>query len=127
MDSNVGKTVWFDIPVRNLLDAMSFYEGLLQWKYAQMTDSVETDYVMIQVGDALIGGLRRIQEPLQGQPNLSGPILYFTVDQLEPKIKRAKELGAILVGDKVDLGKGRGCYQQLQDREKNLIALWGPA
>ena len=126
MDSNVGKTVWFDLPVRNLLDAMSFYEGLLQWKYAQMTDSVETDYVMIQVGDALIGGLRRIQEPLQEQPNLSGPILYFTVDQLEPNIKRAKELGAVLVGDKVDLGKGRGCYQHLQDREKNLIALWAP-
>ena len=123
MDSNVGKTVWFDLPVRNLLDAMSFYEGLLQWKYAQMKDSVETDYVMIQVGETLIGGLRKVASPPSEGAN---PILYFTVELLEPAVKRAKELGAVLVGNKVDLGKGRGCYQQLQDREKNLIALWAP-
>jgi len=123
MDSNIGKTVWFDLPVRNLLDAMSFYEGLLQWKYAQMKDSVETDYVMIQVGETLIGGLRKVASlPSDG----ANPILYFTVELLGPAVTRAKELGAVLVGDKVDLGKGRGCYQRLQDREKNLIALWAP-
>ena len=28
MDTNIGKTVWFDLPVWNLLDAMSFLRGV---------------------------------------------------------------------------------------------------
>jgi predicted enzyme related to lactoylglutathione lyase len=123
---NAGKTAWFDLPVSNLWDAMSFYEGLLSWKYVQMEDSPETDYVMIQVGGSLIGGLRRTEKRVTPQPELSLPLIYFTVGELAPKVKRAKELGAILVGEKVDLGKQRGCYQRILDREKNLIALWAP-
>ena len=126
MEDKIGKTIWFDLPVSNLWDAMSFYEGLLNWKYVQMKDSVETDYVMIQVNETLIGGLRRMKHACPELKDMCSPILYFTVDQLEPKIKRAKDLGATLVGEKIDLGNGRGCYQWLKDREKNLIALWAP-
>ena len=84
-----------------------------------MKDSVETDYVMIQVGETLIGGFRKSKEPRGELSNDRGPILYFTVEELDLKVKRAKELGAVLVAEKVDLGKGRGCYQKMLDREKN--------
>jgi uncharacterized protein len=121
----LGRTDWFDLPVANLADAMSFYEGLLGWTFQQMKDSPLSDYVMIDVGGKLIGGIRKVTASLPAEASAkAGPILYFTVDQLDPKIARAKELGAEIVGQPVDLGKDRGRYQWIRDRAGNLIALW---
>jgi len=124
----IGRTDWFDLPVTDLADAMSFYEGLLDWTYRQMENSPLSDYVMVDAGGKLIGGLRKVPPPKSPLPKGEGmaPILYFTVEQLAPKVARAKELGAIIVGDMVDLGKDRGLYQWIRDREGNLIALWAP-
>ena len=119
-----GKSFWFDLPVSNLLDAMAFYEALLDWKFVRMGEPAQSDYIMIQAGDSLIGGLRKVSPGPDPLGPGTGPILYFTVEELEPKIIRAKELGAALVGGKVDLGNERGRYQWLKDRENNLIALW---
>jgi uncharacterized protein len=120
---NISRSVWFDLPVTNLADAMSFYEGLLGWTYRQMEDSPLSGYVMIDVGGKLIGGLRQVSAEALAK---AGPILYFTVEKLAPKVARAKELGAEIVGQTVVLGKDRGCYQWIRDREGNLIGLWGP-
>jgi len=118
----VSRSVWFDLPVSDLADAMSFYEGLLNWNYRQMEDSPLADYVMIEAGGELIGGLRKVSPSPRQRP--SSPILYFTVEQLVVKVARAKELGAEVVGPTVDLGKERGRYQWIRDREGNLIGLW---
>jgi predicted enzyme related to lactoylglutathione lyase len=123
----IGRTDWFDLPVADLADAMSFYEGLLGWTYRQMENSPISDYVMIDVSGKLIGGLRKVpKNSLTSRNDLSGPIIYFTVDILGPKVTRAKELGAEIIGQAVDLGKDRGRYQWIQDRAGNLIALWAP-
>lgn len=120
-----GRTVWFDLPVADLADAMSFYEGLLGWTYRQMEDSPVDDYVMIDVGGKLIGGLRKTKSPASLTKS-DVPILYFTVDELTPKIARAKELGAEIIGSAVNLGRERGRYQWIRDREGHLIGLWAP-
>ena len=91
------RSVWFDLPVANLADAMSFYEGLLGWTYRQMEDSPVADYVMIETEGTLIGGLRQTKK-VQTQAGRDGPILYFSVEKLTDKIARAKELGAEIVG-----------------------------
>lgn len=117
-------SVWFDIPVVHLSDAMAFYQHLLGWNYRQMENSPEPDYVMIDAGGQLIGGLRKVTSP-PASGDVSVPILYFTVEVVSSKAARAKELGATLVGAIVDLGKGRGRYQWMRDREGNLIGLWG--
>src|SRR5690349_694699 len=98
----LGRSVWFDLPVKNLADAMSFYQGLLGWDYRQMEDSPEPEYVMIEVEGQLIGGLRKVKESPR-RADTATPLLYFTVDKLEPKVARAKELGAELVGSIVEL------------------------
>ena len=116
-----GQSHWFDLPVVDLADAMSFYEGLLGWTYQQMDPSPLDGYVMIESGGELIGGLRRVERLL---PESTGPILYFTVEHLTASVTRAKELGAKIVGDAVPLGPGRGRYQWIRDREGTLIGLW---
>ena len=105
---------------------MSFYRGLLGWDYRQMDESPEPDYVMIEVQGTLIGGLRKASASSQSAVK-TGPILYFTVEELAPKIARARELGAEIVGVAVDLGKDRGRRQWIRDREGNMIGLWACA
>lgn len=121
------RSVWFDLPVVDLVDAMSFYEGLLGWKYRQMDQSTESDYVMIEAEGALIGGLRKVASlapSSKDQP--TAPLPYFSVENLARGVSRARELGAALVGPTVQLGRERGCYQWIRDREGNVIGLWAP-
>ncbi len=126
MDNKTGKTYWFDLPVANLTDAMSFYEALLGWTFVRLKDSPLPEYVMIQVDNELIGGLRQVaSDKLKGGEHLA-PLIYFTVEALEPKINRVKELGGTLVGERMDLGIDRGSYQWFRDREGNLVAFWAP-
>lgn len=123
-----GQTDWFDLPVTDLADAMSFYEGLLHWTYRQMDQSPEMDYVMIEAEGKLIGGLRKVTaDPARGTSSPLSPILYFNVPDLAASATRAKELGAHLSGPIVDLGHGRGRYQWIRDRSGLLVGLWAKA
>ena len=40
-------------------------------------------------------------------------MIYFTVNELAPAVARARELGATTVGERVELGADRGCYQDM--------------
>ena len=121
----VGRSAWFDLPAADLADAMSFYEGLFGWQYRQMDNSALTNYVMIESDGELIGGLRRTPRGDPPHEASGAPILYFTVDNLDEKVARAKELGALLEGSRVELGNDRGRYQWIRDRAGNVIGLWG--
>lgn len=120
----IGKTYWFDLPVTDVVNARSFYEGLFDWKFLLMNDSPVPDYWVIQAGDELIGGIRKTA-PEKVEQYM--PVLYFTVDDLGRYSDRVKDLGGKLVGARIDLGKNRGAYQWFRDRENNMVALWAPA
>lgn len=122
----IGTSQWFELPVHDILDAMSFYEGLFGWTFCRLSDPVLPDYRVIQQGEAWIGGLRPVAVDGTGPKPGEGAVIYFNVALLAPAVARAKELGAKLVGDRVELGKSRGVYQWIRDREGNLVALWAP-
>jgi predicted enzyme related to lactoylglutathione lyase len=124
--TQAGKSYWFDLPATNVLDAMSFYEGLFGWTFVRLSDPVLPNYWVIEHGGEWIGGLREMPKDNARKNECDAPVLYFTVEQLDPAVARAKELGAKLVGNRVELGKQRGVYQWIRDREENLVALWGP-
>ena len=122
-NNSFGKSFWFDLPATDMEDARSFYEGLFDWKFLKLSDAALDDYWAIQAGDELIGGLRKFPPEKRGQAT---PVIYFTVDDLEKYSNRVKELGGVLVGQTVKLGKNSGSYQWFRDREENLVALWAP-
>jgi len=126
LSRDIGCATWFDLPAVNVSDAMSFYTGLFGWDYLQMENSPLPDYVMIKVRDTVIGGIRRVDALPAPSDHVAVPLIYFTVQKLEDKITRARELGAKLVGERVELGKDRGCTQWIRDREGNVIGLWAP-
>lgn len=122
--SKFGKTFWFDLPVSDVVNARSFYEGLFGWKFLLLRDASFTDYWVIEADQELIGGIRKMPGV---NATASGPVLYFTVEDLPSSSHRVKELGGTLVGDPVRLGNNGGSYQWFFDREKNLVALWAPS
>ena len=123
MKPAAGTTSWFDLPARDLPDARAFYEGLFNWTFLRFSDDRLPGYWMIQSGDRLIGGLRLCGDPPAGD-GVAVPVLYVTVNDLAAAGARVRELGGTLVGERVDLGKGRGSYQWFRDRQDNLLALW---
>jgi predicted enzyme related to lactoylglutathione lyase len=81
---------------------------------------MQENYLMIQVGENMIGGLRESK----GSTPADGPVIYLTVDKLDPAVERAKQLGAELVGEKVVIGEDDGVFHWFRDLDKNLVALW---
>lgn len=124
MTNAFGRCSWFDLPSSDPIDTMSFYEGLFGWAFKRMRDPAIENYWVIEKDGDLIGGLRVSAPPVKDGEEMNGAVLYFTVEQLTTAVIRAKELGARLVGERVDMGQGRGGYQWLRDRQGNLIALW---
>lgn len=119
----IGKSYWFDLPVADVVNARSFYEGLFDWKFLLLNEPTLKDYWVIQAGQELIGGIRQMTFE---KPSNFSPVLYFTVDDLSKYSLRVKELGGHLVGSPITLGEKNGVYQWFRDREGNLIALWAP-
>jgi predicted enzyme related to lactoylglutathione lyase len=123
LTNKMGKVTWFDLPATDTVNARMFYEGLFGWEFLLMREPSPPDYWVIQAGNEMIGGIRKVAEKTTTD---RAPILYFTVDELPRYTLRVKELGGKLVGDPVNLGNGRGSYQWFRDREENLVALWAP-
>ncbi len=121
MSPNAGELVWFDIPVKDFKIAQSFYGELLGWKFEPMGEAKSAQYWFIKAGSETIGGLRNLENSIK---ETDCPILYFSVDKLDPAVTRAKKLGAMLVGERVDIPNDMGCFHLVRDKDKNLIGLW---
>lgn len=126
IQTRIGRSFWFDIPAADPVDAMAFYEGLFGWTFLRLKDDAVKDYWVIQKDRDLIGGLRQTTGDNAAKTAAETPVLYFTVAELSPAVARARELGAKIVGQRVDMGEERGSTQHLRDRQNNLIALWAP-
>ncbi len=124
--TRIGKSYWFELPAQDVLDAMSFYEGLFGWVFVRLSDPVLPNYWVIEKNGEWIGGLRQMPQPNDRKKECDAPVVFITVEKLAPAVSRAKELGAQLVGERVELGKQRGTYQWFRDRESNVLALWAP-
>jgi len=116
-NNRIGKVCWFDIPVTDFKSARSFYGELFGWKFVPGGD----DYFFIQVGEELIGGLRKAKG---SRTEADSPVVYITVEKLDSSAEKAVKKGAVLVGDKMITSEDGGAHQWIRDSDNNLIALW---
>ncbi len=113
----VGTVCWFEIPVADLTKAKAFYGELFGWKFVPMSD----DYLMIQVGEQMIGGLRN---KMGSQVSVDSPVIYLVVEKIDDSIERARKLGAELIGKRTVISPDDGIYQWFRDLDGNLVSLW---
>jgi uncharacterized protein len=128
---NNGGVCWFEIPAADPARAQVFYGRLLDWKFKSF-DGVP-DYWLISPaggadGDAetkhhpgVGGALAKRQGP---SPEGAGPVLYFSVDDIESTLNRLRELGGQVTLGKTLIAPEVGYFAMATDSESNTIAFW---
>ena len=122
MDMNpVG---WFEIYVKDMNRARSFYEtmlGLALTKLPQSGDSLDDMWAfpMNQGASGAAGALAK----MDGAPvGAGGTIIYFVTEDCAKTARRAKEAGGQIVKDKFSIGQ-YGNIALVSDLDGNIIGL----
>ncbi len=107
--------VHIDIPSREFEESSNFYQELFGWT---ITPVPEANYVVWQAGQCSRGGFPHVSEGVK-----AGDVrIYVGSDDIEADLKKAKELGAEIILEKKEIG--RGWYGIFRDPTGNLIGLW---
>ncbi len=107
--------VHIDIPSRDSEESGNFYRALFDWT---ITPVPEAHYVVWQAGEGSRGGFPHLGEGIR-----AGDVrIYVGSDDIEADLQKAKELGAEIVLEKKEIG--RGWYGVFRDPTGNLIGLW---
>ena len=112
--------VHVELHTSDLARARQFYTSLFGWKL-QDVSMPEGTYTMIDVGGGTGGGMMRSQHP--GEP--SHWMAYVGVDDIQAATKKAKELGAKVLVDAMEVGTF-GWMSVITDPTGATIAMWKP-
>ena len=113
---------WFEIPVRDLDRAITFYEALLATTIRRETIAGSALGVIKYDADAIGGCL--IQGDKVPAPSIDGALIYLNAGpSLDGALARAEALGARILTPKVLLPGDMGCFAHVADTEGNRVGL----
>jgi uncharacterized protein len=98
--------------------AKTFYGKLFDWQLEDMPMGDMT-YTMIKVGEGTGGGM--MKNPIPGAP--SAWMAYVLVDDVKAATAKAKELGANVMKDSVEV-MGAGTFSIIADPTGAMLGLW---
>jgi uncharacterized protein len=101
--------------------AKAFYSKLFEWKLEDMPMPGGGSYTMIGVGDGTGGGMTKNEMP--GTP--PHWLAYVGVEDVASSTRKARELGARIVQDKMEVGTF-GWMSVITDPTGATLALWEP-
>lgn len=115
---------WFEIYVRDIERAKSFYETMLGvelTKLGQSGNSLETMWAfpMRQDGTGAAGALAKMDGAPVGP---GGTMIYFVCDDCAEQARRAKQAGGQIVKEKFSIGD-YGNIALVADLDGNIIGL----
>lgn len=114
--------VHIELQTQDLAKAKKFYSQLFDWKLEDIPVSNGGDtYTMINVGEGTGGGMFKNPDP--SVP--SSWLAYVGVDDIEASTKKARELGATVVNDVMEVGD-YGWMSVIVDPTGATIAMWKP-
>lgn len=117
---------WFEIPVRDMDRAQTFYEKLLATTLRRETINGQTlavfSYAETGVGGCLMAG------PNAPQPSDSGTMVYLNAGaSLDAVLARVEASGGRIATPRVQLPGDMGCFAHVADSEGNRVGLHAPA
>ena len=113
--------VHVELHTNDLKRAREFYAKLFDWKLQDAPMPGGGTYTMIEVGTGTGGGMTINQAP--GTP--SHWMAYVGVDDVRAATKKAKDLGAKVVQDVMEVGE-YGTMSVITDPTDAAIAMWQP-
>jgi len=111
--------VHVELHTNDLARAKDFYSRLFGWKLQDMPMPGGGSYTMIDVGGGTGGGMMVNQAP--GTP--PHWMSYVGVDDIQAATRKAKDLGAKVVADVMDVGE-YGSMSVITDPTGATIAMW---
>ncbi len=98
----------------------NFYSGLFGWKF----DTWGDNYMLFTGPEGGVnGGFNKVPKV---QPNQS-TYIYIQVDNIDPYVKKAKDLGGKVAVDKMEIDPKIGWMAHLSDPDGNIFGVFQPA
>ncbi len=112
--------VHVELQTRDVAKAKQFYTSLFGWKLSDMPmPGGGGSYTLIDVGEGTGGGMYQNSDPHAAPQWLA----YVSVDDVGASTQRARELGATVLSDVMQVGDF-GKMSVLQDPAGATFALW---
>lgn len=114
--------VHIELHTGDLARAKDFYSSLFDWKLEDIpAPGGEMPYTMINVGEGTGGGMFASSEGAETPHWLA----YVGVDDIEASTRKARELGATVLQDVMEIGE-YGRMSVIRDPTGAEIAMWQP-
>jgi hypothetical protein len=120
MQNNKHAINWFEIPVRNLGKAASFYSTVIGRPLSQVEFGGIPHAMFATTGERSITGAL-VEDPKR-EPGLRGVTIYLDVAAVQPAVDRAVAAGGRLVQPFTDLGP-YGTSALIADGDGNVVGL----
>ncbi len=101
--------------VTDLERSKAFYAGLFDWKFEPWGE----EYLVFSTPQEPDGGLMKVNEVSPG----SSPVVYVEVEEIEPYLEKARELGGGVDAPKTEI-PNLGWFANLKDPDGNLVGLF---
>jgi hypothetical protein len=111
--------VHVELHTNDTAKAKQFFAKLFDWKLEDMPMGGDAPYTMICVGDGTGGGI--MKNPVPGTP--SHWLAYVLVDDVEAATKKAKDLGATVAQDVMEV-PDYGWMSIIVDPTGAALGLW---
>lgn len=121
MSSKYNPVNWFEIPVKDMNRAKSFYEQVfgIELSLNQMGPIQMAWFPMVQDSAGATGTLVRGEGYT---PSHNGTLIYFSVADIDAALKKINEQGGKTLGPRTSIGE-YGFYALFEDSEGNRVAL----
>jgi predicted enzyme related to lactoylglutathione lyase len=114
---------WFEIPVRNLDRAQTFYEAVLATALRREPMGLGKTLAVFGSSDNAVGGCLLAGEGTP-EPSPAGTLIYLNAEpSLDAALARVGAAGGRITTPKVQLPDGMGCFAHITDTEGNRVGL----
>ena len=116
---------WPELATSDTEGAKKFYADVLGWTYQDDEIGPDMVYTMNLIGDKNAGAMFLINEEMKAMNIPPNWLQYVSVDSVDDKTAKAKDLGATALRDPMDV-MDIGRMSVLQDPTGGVFALWQP-
>jgi len=93
----------------------AFLSGLFGWKFKSWGE----EYLLFGTPEGPNGGIMKVDKVIPGK----SPYIYIEVDEIEPYLEKAKELGGGIDTPKKEIPKV-GWFAHVTDHDGNIVGLF---
>lgn len=115
-------THWFEIPVREMGRAVSFYDAVLGTALQpEPHGGMELAVFPYDAEQHVTGALMKLEHC---EPSMHGSTVYLSVADVAQALVRIEAAGGAVIVPRTELSEGRGAFAQFRDSEGNRVGLW---